>query len=251
MRGVHNLSLYNKIPPSQFRFLIGLICKANSLGFKTVMEITNSDAMGLGGGNSRQAVNQLRNGLCKFKIDDVPILEVEHGSHFKNISAKYKINYGLLVENGSFWQKGTPSPSTHPSRNPSRDFDGSLPVTLTDPLTTPRSEEKRGEEDHHTTVNKVTTGEGGEKKSENGGGGIFANGEKPEEEYQEIHDELRYHRVREPERSEIAKAYDTRYIYRQIGQIEKDFDKGIVFDNPGGALVARIRKGHTTEDYPG
>lgn len=100
-----------------------------------------------------------------------------------------------------------------------------------------------------TPQNKVTTGIGGDSDSENGGG-VLAKGKKPEDEAQTVLNELRYHRVNDPVRSEIVAKYETRYIYRQILQIRKDFLNGIVFSNPGGALVARIRSGHETKDYP-
>ena len=171
MRGIHNLTLYNKLPASQFRFLIGLICKANSLGFKKTMELNNSDAMGLGGGNSRQTVNQLRQGLSEFRIDGQPILEVEHGSYYKNISAKYRINYALLTQNGSPWKdEGGSSPSSDASKN----LDGDGTVVLTDVLTTPRSDQKREEEiNPPTPPNEVTTSEGQENENAGAGGGII------------------------------------------------------------------------------
>lgn len=141
MLGVHRLSLYNKLPSAQFRFFMGLLFKANDLGFKKTIELNISDAMGVGGGNSRQSVNQLRQGLCEFRVNGDPILEVEHGSNFKNISAKYEINYSLLIQNGSPWNESVPSPS----RDASKKNDGDGTVSMTDVLTSPRSDQKRGE----------------------------------------------------------------------------------------------------------
>lgn len=175
MKGIHNLSLYNKIPAPQFRFLIGLICKANSLGFKPIMEITNNDAICLGGGNSRQSVNRLRKGLEEFELDGDPILVVTHGSHFKNISAKYEINFKALCQNGNAWY---PSPSQKndgsdgANTNPSQKNDGegapscnNRHANATDPVTTPRSDQKRLEEKEEVTISNVVS----EREAENFG----------------------------------------------------------------------------------
>lgn len=102
----------------------------------------------------------------------------------------------------------------------------------------------------HTTVNKVTTGEVFDEKSRNGGDGFLVTEEKTKEEFEKARKELGYLQVDEPARSELAAKYETRYLFRQIAQIKKDYEKKIVFNNPGGALVARIRRGHRTEDYP-
>lgn len=249
MLGVHNLGLCSKIPPAQFRFLIGLILKGNSLGFKPVMEITNGEAMAIGGGNSRQSVNRLRQSLCKFKVDDKPILKVLHGNNLKNISAKYKISYDLLWQNGSVWRGSTAYASQNNDGSNDGSNDASDPVMMTDTVTSLRSEEKREEDHTHPTVNLVTTGEGVEEKSKNGGGFVLTE-EKSEEDFEKACRELGCLQVNEPARSELAAKYQTRYLFRQIAQIKKDFEKGITFRNPGGALVSRIRNGYITEDYP-
>jgi len=149
MLGVYNLGLCSKIPSAQFRFLIGLILKGNSLGFKKVMEITNGEAMSIGGGNSRQSVNRLRQGLCEFMIDDKPILDVVHGEHLKNVSAKYEVNYDLLVGNGSIWRRPKPLPSQNYDGSSDASVDGYDDANekirhkkVTDAVTTPRSDQK-------------------------------------------------------------------------------------------------------------
>jgi hypothetical protein len=150
MRGVYNLGLCNKIPAAQFRFLIGLILKGNSLGFKPVMEITNGEAMGIGGGNSRQSVNRLRKGLCKFRIDGKILLRVSHGNNLKNISAKYQIDYDLLCQNGSVWRGSKLLPSQIGDASSDASSDASDPVMMTqvvtDTVTSLRSDQKRGEQ---------------------------------------------------------------------------------------------------------
>jgi len=149
MLGVYNLGLCSKIPAAQFKFLIGLILKGNSLGFKPVMEITNGEAMAIGGGNSRQSVNRLRQKLCEFTIDDKPILDVVHGEHLKNVSAKYEVNYDLLAGNGSMWRKPKPLASQNCDASVDGYDDGNEKTRhkkVTDAVTTPRSDQKRSDQ---------------------------------------------------------------------------------------------------------
>lgn len=113
-----------------------------------------------------------------------------------------------------------------------------------------KEKKERRKENTNTKSNLVTTGEGVEKSSEVGGDGFILTEEKSEEDFEKVRRELGYHQVKEPARSELARKYQTRYLLRQMAQIKKDFTKGIKFMNPGGALVSRIRSGHTTEDYP-
>jgi len=103
IKGIHALQLYIRIPNSAFTFFIGLICKANELGFKEEISLTTQQAMALGGGNSRQTVNNNRKILSNTKIDKQALLKVQHGSNIKNYAAKYKINYEILVKYGTLW----------------------------------------------------------------------------------------------------------------------------------------------------
>ena len=104
INGIHKLQLYNALPASQFTFFMGLICKANELGFKETISLTNSAAMALAGVESRQSINRLRTALSKFKVDGEKLLEFSHGNHSKNVAAKYKINYNLLIRQNRIWQ---------------------------------------------------------------------------------------------------------------------------------------------------
>ena len=131
VKGIHALGLYSHIKPASFTFFIGLICKANELGFKEEISLTTSQAMSLGGGNSRQSVHQHRAVLCKFKVDGQPILEVRRGNLTQNHAAKYKINYEILQKYGSSWKPTTQASETIPSNYIDTSLDTSLDETLT------------------------------------------------------------------------------------------------------------------------
>ena len=137
INGIHKLQLYNVLPASQFTFFVGLICKANELGFKEELTLTNSSAMALAGVESRQSINRLRKALAKFKIDGEKILEFSHGNHFKNVAAKYKINYNLLVRQNHVWRAVEPTLSQKRDGSSDGSSDGSVPFH--------RSEKRRKE----------------------------------------------------------------------------------------------------------
>ncbi len=255
MLGIDKHGLICKLTEESFTFLIGIILEHNRRGFKAPFDLNNLQAMAAGGGNTPKSVRRRRDTLCKFRIDGKPLLKVVSGNYGRNTCAKYEINYeSLLVYNG-VWTKQNNLPAhkwvgkgrvegnsaANPPPNPP--INGSVPGPIL------RSEERR--EDHtHPTVNLVTTGEGAENSSEVGGGDFVLTEEKSEEDFKKAQAELGYYQVNEPARSELAAKYQTRYLLRQMAQIKRDHTKGIVFDNPGGALVARIKSGHVTEDYP-
>lgn len=161
MNGIHKLGLYNKIPAPEFRFLIGLLCKANELGFKREITLSIADAMCLGGGNSRQSVNRLRTSLEQIDVEGDKLLKVTHGWHFKNVAAKYVINYELLTKQNDVWKKDAPSPSQNndgnkvPSQDSSQMNDGNEDFRHridTNRVTFPRSEV---EEEKTTTTGEL------------------------------------------------------------------------------------------------
>ncbi|MHC4608701.1 MAG: hypothetical protein ACYTAF_17495 [Planctomycetota bacterium] len=272
MRGIRRHGLIDKMSDATFIFLIGLILEANELGFKNPIGLTVNQALPIGGGNSRQTLNGRRKSLAKVRIEGKQLVTIKAGNMGQNSVATYEIDYDLLCSHNDVWQE--------PGSPPSRKFDSSINSPLSDhptpqPHVTPqpayhpkirsdqkraspphgtrtilRSEEKREEIHTHTKVNNVTTGEGVEKKNNTGGDGFVLTEEKTEEDLEKAMRELAAHQVKEPARSELAEKYETRYLLRQMAQLKKDFQKGIKFANPGGVLVARIRKGHTTEDYP-
>jgi len=246
MLGIDKYGLVCKLSEESFTFLIGIILEHNRRGFKMPFDLNNLQAMAAGGGNTPKSVRGRRANLCKFRIDGKPLLKVISGNFGKNTCAKYEINYKSLLLYKGVWtggnslleQKGS-------SRGHSRGrVEGTVEGTIL------RSEEKRGEDHTHTNINIVTTGEGVEKSPKNGGNGFLVTEEKSEADFEKARRELDYHHVKEPARSELAAKYETRYLLRQIAQIKKDFEKGITFRNPGGALVSRIRNGYITEDYP-
>ena len=88
------------------------------------------------------------------------------------------------------------------------------------------------------------------------GGGIFSKREKAEEEIQDIIGNLAKHGVKSKKIArELAKKYATSFIYRHIMQINRDHRACQRWRDPGGILVARIRKEESppdfkAEDYP-
>jgi len=104
MVGVYNLRICNMVKGSDFRFLIGLIMKANELRFPEELSLTNDQAMDIGGGKSRQHVNQLRKSLSEVRVGGEPLLNVTPGDAWAERCAIYRINYDVLLKNSPVWQ---------------------------------------------------------------------------------------------------------------------------------------------------
>lgn len=244
--GMFDLSLHTVLTSPCFAFFWGIIqtCNRFKPRFKNPFTLTVAQAMAAGGGVSRQAVWDKQQRLAKVRIGGEWLVKITPGSRKDNTAAKYKINYKLIVGETVENRPSTEQPSNIIDEQ--RTNNGR---TTDVPLTILRSDQKRGEEDHHTTSNIVTTSEGPKTEKLDGGDGIFSTSEKTEEELKRISDELRFRQVRDPICKQLAKEYDTRYLERQMLQIDRDFLKQIRFNNPGGALVARIKSGHVTEDY--
>jgi hypothetical protein len=251
MLGMHRLSLQHVLSPANFRFFWGLIMLANTLKprFKNPFNVTVNQAIGAGGGETRQAIHKRQVSLRKVKIDGQKLIKIVPGSNVKSRPALYEINYGLIVPPNLVVPVFGRKASTNGDAMGDAMGDAVGDAVGDAMGTILRSEEKR-EDPYHTIVNKVTTGKGADKNSGNDGGGFLLTEEKPEEDFEKARRELGYHQVKEPTRSELARKYETRYLMRQMAQIKRDFQKGIKFNNPGGALVARIKKGYTTVDYP-
>lgn len=99
MNGMNGLSLNMKLSPPLFQFFWGLIMAANSLKprFKNPFDLTVGQAIGIGGGNSRQAVWTKQQKLKKIKIDGHWLVKIKNGNRQKNVPATYEINYELMV----------------------------------------------------------------------------------------------------------------------------------------------------------
>lgn len=101
--GLFKHNLINAMSDEQWTFLTGLIMYANDKGFKNPIDLSVKQAIGAGGGNSRQSVNRRRNALKKIKIDGKPILKVKAGVPGQNIVAKYDIDYDLICSYNGIW----------------------------------------------------------------------------------------------------------------------------------------------------
>ena len=104
MLGVHNLRICNMVKASDFRFLIGLIMKANELRFPEELSLTNDQSMDIGGGNSSQTIGMARRALAAVCIDGEQLLDVIPGDKWTRRAATYRINYKLLLNNSPVWQ---------------------------------------------------------------------------------------------------------------------------------------------------
>lgn len=105
-------------------------------------------------------------------------------------------------------------------------------------------------------INDISRRENGNENEGEEGGGIFSKREKTEEEIQDVVANLAQHGVKNKGvATQIAKTYTTSFIYRHIMQIKHDHRDGQRWNDAGGILVSRIRKGDPTpdfspEDYP-
>lgn len=99
MNGMYNMSLQTRLTPPCFRFFWGLIMKANELKprFKNPFNLTVEQAMALGGGKTRQAVNQKQKILNALSIERHSLMHITPGSRKNNIAAQYRINYKLII----------------------------------------------------------------------------------------------------------------------------------------------------------
>ena len=143
MNGMYNLSLQTRLTPPCFRFFWGLVMKANELKprFKNPFDLTVDQAIGLGGGKTRQAVNQKQKILTNVLVDGRSLMHITPGSRKQNLAAKYQINYKLIIP-----QIVTINETTE---QPSREFDEHDPNMIRsrsdlDPIL--RSDQKRKEQ---------------------------------------------------------------------------------------------------------
>ena len=248
MVGLHKHDLINILTDEEWTFLTGLILYANERGFKNPIDLAVKQATHAGGGNSRQSVNRRRNSLAKVKINGKPLLTVIAGKPGQKLVATYEIDYNLICSYNGVWYTDNESPS---QKSDGKRTQGGRRADGGRDLPKIRSDQRRGEKIPPTPLNEVTTGNEA-PDSENGGDGIFATEEKSEKEFERIKDELSHRQVRDPNLSKIARDYNTRYLERQILQMDRDhLDKRQnKFENPGAVLVARIKSNHPTPDYP-
>ena len=96
MRGIRNHGLIDKMSEECFTFLIGLIMEADNLGFKNPMNFTVNQTLAIGGGNSRQTLNNRRKTLRNFRLNGKQLVKIIAGNHSQNSVATYRIDYELL-----------------------------------------------------------------------------------------------------------------------------------------------------------
>lgn len=166
MRGIRKHGLIDKMSPECFAFLIGLILEANEIGFKNPIGFTVNQALPIGGGNSRQTLNNRRRSLSKVKIDGDPIVTIVAGNNAQNSVATYDIDYNLLCSLNDSWSDH----SSQPSNKIDSTYDsyetalttGSNRVThgpLDGSRTILRSEEKRKEKKNTPAENIISDAE--------------------------------------------------------------------------------------------
>lgn len=148
MLGMERLSIHLILTPSCFRFFWALIMKANSLNprFKNPFDLSASQAVGIGGGESRQAVNQKQNTLKNIKIDGEWLIKIKAGSKINNRPALYEINYDLILPQRLFVPTFAAQPSNSVDDTLDDTLDGDVDGILDDNRSILRSEERRGEE---------------------------------------------------------------------------------------------------------
>lgn len=109
MRGLDKLALYKQLPGTEFHFLIGLIMRANELGFPKRLDLTNGQAMGCGGGECSESVRIRRRKLAKIRIQNQWLVKFNPGDKWKKQASTYQINYKLLVSQTQVWSNSTES----------------------------------------------------------------------------------------------------------------------------------------------
>lgn len=110
MRGIHTLRLYSKLTGSQFSFFIGLILRANELGFRNPLELTNNEALALTSDiRTQEGLRSMRNRLAKVKVYGQWLLRVRNGNRWKKRTVSYSINYNFLMLQTKIWQRTTTS----------------------------------------------------------------------------------------------------------------------------------------------
>ena len=90
--------------------------------FKNPFDLTVDQAMGIGGGRTRQSVNQKQHTLNDVRIDRKALIYIKPGNKLHNTAAKYKINYKMILA-------ASPAYSESPDR-PSREIDNPLTIPL-------------------------------------------------------------------------------------------------------------------------
>jgi hypothetical protein len=128
---------------------------ANSLQprFKNPFDLTVNQAIGIGGGNSRQAVWVKQQKLKKVKIEGKWLVHIHSGNKQKNVPARYEINYNLLIPENL----AAPEFTTHQSKKPDTYVDRNVDTSATDPLTILRSRSEENKKNNNIcNINKLS-----------------------------------------------------------------------------------------------
>ena len=157
MIGIDKHGLVCKLSEESFTFFIGMILEHNKLGFKDGFDMTNSQAMAAGGGNTPKSVRRRRATLTKFRIDGKPLLKVYTGNYGRNTCAKYEINYKSLLSYNGVWSGQTDLPTQRwdSSGESGGRVEGRVEGTVPGPIL--RSDQKREEEISFEDTSKVAT----------------------------------------------------------------------------------------------
>jgi len=150
MLGIDKHGLVCKLSEESFTFLIGMILEHNKIGFVPGFDMTNSQAMAAGGGNTPKSVRRRRLTLSKFKINGKPLLKFTTGNYGRNTCAEYEINYESLLSYNGVWTKENSQPAQKwgSSGESGGRVEGTVEGTVPGPIL--RSDQNRGE--------KTTTG---------------------------------------------------------------------------------------------
>jgi hypothetical protein len=98
--------------------------------FKNPFDVTVEQAVGLGGGLSRQSINDKQQVLRRIRIEGEWLIKIKPGKKTNNTPALYEINYDLLVPQSLVM----PTFGLQSSRKIDGTLDGSLDDTLDDTL---------------------------------------------------------------------------------------------------------------------
>lgn len=143
MIGIDKHGLVCKLSDESFKFLIGMILEHNKIGFAPGFDMTNSQAMAAGGGNTPKSVRRRRLTLSKFKIHGKALLKFSTGNYGRNTCAKYEINYESILSHNGVWTKENDLPAQ--KRVGSGESRGRVEGTVGGTVEAPSLDQKREE----------------------------------------------------------------------------------------------------------
>lgn len=290
LKAYYELGIHQQLGLANHSLFLALLHKANNLHFRRYFRISGKELANLTV-LSERGVRMARDRLVQFTIQKLPLILYWEGHRGR--SPTYAIIYELLDLDADFSQiekkieelrsvmsnlkeldssisdlkelRSSIDLEEYSSSNPdlaelnaAKDSGTSFRYPPLSGTTCRDLNFKREEGDPPIPpINKNVSGiannvpEEGEEGEE-----IFSKREKTEEEIQDIVANLAQHGVKSKKvATQLAKIYTTSFIYRHIMQVKRDHREGQRWKDPGGILVARIRKGEQApdfkeEDYP-